>query len=83
MPVFNRSSGGLRVVPKVKPVKLRRDVTGERFANLVVEGYYGVVISKSGKTESVWICACDCGERYLHRQSDITGKKIKRCGCFN
>ena len=65
---------------KIIPVPNKRikDMTGQRFGRLVVDGYVGKV---SGN-KAAWLCRCDCG-----RSITVVGESLRRghtttCGCL-
>lgn len=63
-------------------VKVRKDLTGQRFGRLTVMYQAEDHISKSGKHIARWHCVCDCGN-----EKDAVGKElqkgnIKSCGCL-
>ena len=55
-----------------------KDLTGQRFGKLVVQGYAG--ISQYGKTQ--WNCRCDCGNTTTVTGSHLRSGYTKSCGCF-
>ena len=62
-----------------------KDRTGQRYGNLTVIERAKNKIQKSGKSKTMWICLCDCGNYttvssdYLQSNSDVT----KSCGCVS
>lgn len=58
-----------------------RDLTGERFGRLTVEGVSKKV--RSGKRERYyWKCQCDCGNEKEVRTDCLTKGLVKSCGCM-
>lgn len=55
-----------------------KDITGQQFGRLTAVKR---VASVNGK--SLWLCRCDCGGEKNVRLSDLTGEKIKSCGCLH
>ena len=69
-------------------VKVKKDLTGQKFNHLTVIQQAEDKIRPNGKHEAAWECECDCIEKnkVVVRQSDLTrtdGKAVKSCGkCF-
>lgn len=58
--------------------RIRKDLTGKRFARLVV-------IALSGRTanrQTLWLCKCDCGNRVKVRYGNLTSGNTESCGCL-
>lgn len=53
-----------------------RDITGQRFGNLVVQEYVGL---RKGK--AYWRCMCDCGNITYTMTSNLTSYASISCGC--
>ncbi len=53
-----------------------KDLTGQRFGNLVVLEFAG----KQGNF-AMWKCRCDCGNEHIARGSNLLSGQIKSCGC--
>ena len=62
----------------LRGVKKRRDLTGKRFGRLTA---LERLEEKSG-TNYLWRCRCDCGKEILLEPYQITGEKVKSCGCL-
>lgn len=65
-------------------VKVRKDLTGQRFGLLTVlyqaEDY---IVPSSGKHTAMWVCECDCGNIITVQQGAFTRKHPTRsCGCL-
>lgn len=62
-------------VTKVRPGQ--KDLSGQRFGNLEVTGYYG-------KTAGMhrWECRCDCGKTAIVGQTPLLSGKTRSCGCL-
>ena len=65
-------------------VKVRKDLTGQRFGRLVVirqsENDY---ISPKGKHFPKWWCQCDCNNEEVEiRGSELTSGHTTSCGCY-
>ncbi len=55
----------------------KRDLTGERFGQLVVQGFS----HRNPKTrQGYWKCLCDCGEVSTVVKQNLTSGKTKSCG---
>jgi len=62
-----------------KPTHPRfKDVTGHRFNNLVVEGFWG----RDRTKKSNWLCRCDCGELTVVMGNNLKTGHTKSCGCL-
>lgn len=64
-------------VPHPKNGKFR-DLTGQRFSRLVALEYVG----RGRSRESLWRCACDCGNETTVPTSALTSGNTTSCGCF-
>lgn len=65
----------VEVTPGAKEVKM----VGKKFGYLTVLGREGTKHYKGGKTDSLWLCKCDCGNEVV-----VTGYCLFRgtsCGC--
>lgn len=51
------------------------DLTGQKFNLLTVKGM-------AQRNPIYWECVCDCGNTTLVRTSNLTGGKVKSCGCL-
>jgi hypothetical protein len=58
--------------------KIRKNLTGLRFENLLVKGING----KNKKGLTLWDCICDCGNECVVRIDLLTSYKTKSCGCL-
>ena len=59
------------------------DLTGQRFENLVVEGFEKVIeTGKDKKKRRLWKCKCDCGQTTYATTGDLTSGNTKSCGCI-
>ena len=59
-----------------------KDLTGQRFGRLVVIGKAGRYVSPHGKTATIWLCQCDCGNTKEVITSELTTGHAKSCGCY-
>lgn len=51
------------------------DLTGQKFNLLTVKGM-------AQRNPIYWECVCDCGNTTFVRTSNLTGGKVKSCGCL-
>lgn len=58
--------------------KIRTDLAGKIFGRLTVLSYAGTVKGKI----ATWNCRCICGTLRIVYADNLTGKKIKSCGCL-
>ena len=58
-------------------VKVRKDLTGQKFGKLTVLRQVEDLISKSGRHYDVWECECDCGN-ICTRQGNYLKKTLKK-----
>lgn len=58
------------------------DLTGNRFGNLVVLGFYEYRYSKSGHKQCYWKCKCDCGKEKIVSSRSLKTGNVKSCGCL-
>ena len=54
------------------------DITGKRFAKLVVLSFYG----RDKKNTQLWTCQCDCGKQTVVRRHELVSGKTQSCGCW-
>jgi hypothetical protein len=57
------------------------DLTGDRFGQLIVLGFYGFVFIDN-KTKCLWVCECDCGTVKIIKQDYLQIGDTKSCGCL-
>lgn len=65
-----------------RPAKPRRDLTGQRFGKLVVQGDPRSYCNASGKRRVKWIALCDCGTLKIVVGEKLTRAELKSCGCL-
>lgn len=53
------------------------DLTGKRFGRLTV-----ISFSHLRKSQSMWLCKCDCGTEKLVQGSYMTSQGVQSCGCL-
>lgn len=64
-------------------VKVREDLTGQKFGRWTVLYQTNDYIKPNGKHEAMWYCECECGNKV-----DVLGYNLKKgltksCGCLN
>lgn len=57
--------------------RLVRDITGMVFGKITVKKLH----ETDNKRATFWECKCECGKVLVARSADLTGHKIKSCGC--
>ena len=74
----------VKKLPGVRELAPRiRDLTGLRFGRLVVKDWAGFDPRHPWKSQSQWVCACDCGKYKVVLGQSLTAKKGTRsCGCL-
>jgi len=55
------------------------DVSGRRFGSLVVKEK---IDNLDGRTDSKWLCICDCGSETQVVRSSLVSGATRSCGCF-
>lgn len=63
-------------------VKVRKDLTGQRFGKLVVIKQAEDYILPSGIHEAQWLCKCDCKNEVVVRRAYLQNGHTTTCGCF-
>lgn len=58
------------------PRGVKNDLTGMRFGKLVVLQRH-----KDNKTNTRWLCKCDCGELTIAVSGNLKRNRHKTCGC--
>ena len=73
-----RSCGCLRTETAQKNGrKVLQDLTGQRFGKLTVLKYAG-----SNRSRSQWLCECDCGNKTIVNQMELSRGDTLSCGCL-
>lgn len=67
---------------RVGRINMYIDLTGNKYGRLHVEGLETRIKYPSGKTEQLWNCVCDCGNRVIVRGTDLKSGHTKSCGCL-
>lgn len=58
------------------------DLTGRRFGRWIVLEVTTPFVRESGKTDSRYICRCDCGTKRTIKAKDLLCGSTKSCGCL-
>lgn len=57
---------------------MARDLTGQKFGKLtVVRRHY-----TPSRRATFWECNCSCGNSIVLRSAELSGHKVKSCGCY-
>lgn len=65
-------------------VKVREDLTGQKFERLTVIKQVDDYVSPKGRHEAQWLCECNCQDKnmIIVRVSQLKSKNTKSCGCL-
>lgn len=63
-------------------VKVKKDLTGQKFARLTVLCQAEDYIKPNGKRESRWLCLCDCGNITEVTGYNLKNNAVSSCGCL-
>lgn len=63
-------------------VKVREDLTGQRFGKLIVLKQVEDKIKPNGVHEAMWNCKCDCGNECNVRGATLKNGDTTSCGCY-
>lgn len=64
--------------------RFSNDLTGKKFGKLTVLKRCGTYIDNNGnKSDSLWLCKCDCGNYVKVRNLYLTSGDTKSCGCLS
>ena len=64
-------------------VKVKKDLTGQKFARLTVLRQTEDYVKPNGKRESRWLCLCDCGNITEVTGYNLKNNSVSSCGCLN
>lgn len=64
-------------------VKVKKDLTNERFGNLVVIKQSEDHIRPDGRKDAAWLCKCDCGNTVVVRGDSLKANHRQSCGKLN
>ena len=68
----------------MKRVKVRHNLTGERFGRLLVlEQTDDWISPTSGDHKAQWLCQCDCGNKCKVTTGDLVTKNNQSCNCLH
>lgn len=59
-----------------------KDLSGQRFGNLVVVSLGETRVARCGKKITQWNCICDCGTPTVVSSQHLINGKTKSCGCI-
>lgn len=60
-----------------------KDLTGQYFGKLIAL-FPVILIEKAVKDKKIyWLCFCECGKLKVVRGSNLTGMRVKSCGCIS
>lgn len=63
-------------------VKVREDLTGQKFGRLTVKYQTEDYVDSKGKHYACWLCECECKKQTIVRQSDLKlSDRIYKCDC--
>ena len=65
----------------VNIVKVKKDLSGQKFGRLTVVKQVEDYISPRGKHYAMWCCRCDCGNLCSVSGADLRNGMSKSCGC--
>lgn len=65
-----------------EPIRIKEDLTGRVFGRLTVIGRAEDYTSKSGISQPVWICKCECGNIVKEKQYVLKSGSVNSCGCL-
>ena len=60
------------------PIGQAKDLTGQKFGHLTA-----LYRTENNKTQTMWVCQCDCGEIKPMSAQYFTKAKDPSCGCQN
>lgn len=65
-------------------VKVKKDLTGQKFGRLTVIERAKDYVSPKGQIQAQWLCECDCDNktRLIVRGCNLNSKNTMSCGCF-
>lgn len=63
-------------------VKVREDLTGQKFGRLTVVEQVEDYVKPGGKRQVMWACQCDCGNKLVVTGSRLKNGGTKSCGCL-
>lgn len=58
------------------------DITGQRFGRLLVVSEAAPHIQPNGLKRTMWLCVCDCGEKYVAFGANLRNNHTQSCGCL-
>jgi len=62
-------------------MRIRKDLSGEKFGRLLVLEYVGVAPNNS--SQAIYRCRCDCGKEKNIWAANLKAGNSKSCGCHS
>ena len=59
-----------------------KDLTGQRFGKLVVQGRANDLVQKNGRKRVRFLCKCDCGGTIITTRDTLVAGEVMSCGCI-
>lgn len=59
-----------------------KNLTGNKYPHLTVTKYHSSRRKPSGQRVHMWMCQCNCGNKFVARTDQITRGKTISCGCM-
>lgn len=75
--LLSGNTKGCGCLRKIKPFKLRRDLTGQKFEKLTVLSFAYM----DNKHRSYYLCQCECGNKKVIKGQALLQGDAKSCGC--
>lgn len=63
-------------------VKVKSDLTGQKYGKLTVLNQVDDYISPKGEHKAQWLCRCDCGNEVVRIGNKLIKGKNQSCGCL-
>lgn len=60
-----------------------KDITGQKFGRLTVVRRGDSHRLPCGQLQTMWVCACDCGNLTTVNTGNLKSGKVVSCGCYN
>ena len=71
----------LLVEVEKEKVVIKKDITGQRFGDLVVLSQGLDHVQQNGRKRKKWLCKCDCGGESLVMKYNLLSGNTRSCGC--
>jgi hypothetical protein len=59
-----------------------KDLTGKNFGRLTVTKRLENKILPSGKSQTRWLCKCECGNQHIASGENLKSGNVESCGCY-